>query len=221
MWLVRHLEITRQLILDDLKVVKCCFVPCFPPKYNIVQEMLKLYHRCLSTHLQELATQLEGNEYITLLNWTQTYEGPDLMRNPALDFDLENEGLEPLLPKPLVDDLTNKYLSTIEKNYTEWMNNTINREMKDWSGTNEPEADDAGHYQTTTPVIVFQMIDQHLQVAKTVNQSLVNRVLVISMDHLALFSKQYRTKVAELSESHFKDRRIYKYFTPYMVSTIY
>ena len=43
MWLVRHLEITRQLILDDLKVVKCCFVPCFPPKYNIVQEMLRLW----------------------------------------------------------------------------------------------------------------------------------------------------------------------------------
>lgn len=128
--------------------------------------MVKLYHRCLSTHLQELALALEGNEYITLLNWSQTYEGTDLMMNPALDFHLDSLGLEPLLPKPLVDDLTNKYLATIEKNYTEWMSNTINREMKDWSGTNEPEADDAGHYQTTTPVIVFQMIDQHLQVSE-------------------------------------------------------
>ena len=43
------------------------------------------------------------------------------------------------------------------------MNNTINREMKDWGGKNKPDADDAGHFQTTTPVIVFQMIDQHLQ----------------------------------------------------------
>lgn len=217
MWFVRHLEITRQLILEDLRVVKVCCVPCFPPHYKIVEEMLRLYHRCLSTHLQELATQLEGNEYITLLNWVQVYEGQDLMRHPSLNFDLKAEGLEPLLPKPLVDDLTNRYLATIEKNYKEWMNNTINREMKDWSGTNEPEADDAGHYQTTTPVIVFQMIDQHLQVAKTVNQRLVNRVLIISMDHLTAFAKQYKDAVSKLSKSHFEDRKLYKYFTPYMV----
>lgn len=37
MWLVRHLEVTRQLILEDLKVVKMACVPCFPPHYNIVR----------------------------------------------------------------------------------------------------------------------------------------------------------------------------------------
>lgn len=180
--------------------------------------MLKLEHRCLSAHLQDLARELEGNEYVTLLNWVQLYEGPDLMKHPALDFDLKAEGLEPLLPKPLVDDLTSRYLSTIERNYKEWMNNTINREMKDWGGQNIPEADDAGHYQTTTPVIVFQMIDQHLQVAKTVNQTLVNKVLIISMEHLATFAKQYHDAVHKHAKNHFEDRRQYKYFTPYMIA---
>ena len=218
MWLVRHLEITRQLVLEDLKVVKKACVPCFPPHYDIVHSMLTMYHRCLSTHLQELASGLEGNEYITLLNWVQIYEGSELMSHPDLGFNLKNEGLEPLLPKPLVDDMTSKYLETIKRNYKEWMANTINREMKDWTGANEPEADDAKHYQTTTPVIVFQMIDQHLQVAKTVHQNLVNRVLIISMENLANFAKQYRDAVNKLSGSHFEDRRQYKYFTPYMIA---
>ena len=218
MWLVRHLEITRQLILEDLKVVKKACVPCFPKHYNIVQAMLQLYHRCLSTHLQELASSLEGNEYITLLNWVQIYEGPELMAHPELAFNLKKEGLSPLLPKPLVDDMTSKYLETIKKNYKEWMANTINREMKDWSGSTEPEADDAKHYQTTTPVIVFQMIDQHLQVAKTVDQRLVNRVLIISMENLANFANQYKDAVSKLSASHFEDRQRYKYFTPYMIA---
>jgi exocyst complex component 3 len=162
MWLVLHLEVTRILILDDLRVVKNACVPCFPPHYNIVQEMLHLYHRCLSSHLQELANQLEGNEYVTVLNWVQSYEGPELMGHKDLNFDIKEEGLPPLLPKPVVDDLTNKYLATVEKNYKEWLSNTITREVKDWSSNSPPEADDARHYHTTTPVIVFQMIDQHV-----------------------------------------------------------
>lgn len=166
MWLVRHLEASRRLILEDLRVVKTACIPCFPPEYDIVKQMLQFYHRCLSAHLQELAMQLEGNEYVTLLNWVQKYEGPELLKHPTLNFDLKEEGLEPLLPKPLIDELTNKYLQTIEKNYKEWMNNTINREWKDWSNSNLPETDDSGHYQTTTPVIVFQMIDQHVRISR-------------------------------------------------------
>lgn len=162
MWLVRHLEVSRILILEDLRVVKTACVPCFPPEYNIVKQMLHIYHRSLSAHLQELALQLEGNEYVTLLNWVQKYEGLELMQHPSLNFDLKEEGLEPLLPKQLIDELTNKYLQTIERNYKEWMNNTIGREWKDWGGQSYPETDDAGHYQTTTPVIVYQMIDQHV-----------------------------------------------------------
>ena len=163
MWLVLHLEVTRILFIDDLRVVKNACVQCFPPHYNIVQEMLHLYHRCLSSHLQELvANELEGNEYVTLLNWVHAYEGPELMGHRDLNFDIQSEGLPPLLPKPVVDDLTNKYLATVEKNYKEWLSNTIAREVKDWSSNNQPECDEGRHYHTTTPVIVFQMIDQHV-----------------------------------------------------------
>ncbi|KAI1289385.1 Exocyst complex component 3 [Halotydeus destructor] len=218
MWLVRHLEVTRQLIKEDMRVVKTACVPCFPPHYDIVRSMLELYHRCLSSHLQDCALQLEGNEFVTLLTWVQIYEGPDLMAHPDLGFDLKEEGFEPLLPRPLIDDLTNKYVATIERNYKEWMNNTIVTEMKDWGGSSPPDADDAGHYQTTTPVIVFQMIDEHLQVAKTVHQFFVNRVLIISMEHLATFARQYNDAVGKHSKSHFEDRRQYKYFTPYKIA---
>lgn len=48
LWLVKDLEIMRQLILDDLKVVKSSCIPCFPPEYNILQEYVKMYHRAVS-----------------------------------------------------------------------------------------------------------------------------------------------------------------------------
>lgn len=48
LWLVKDLEIMRQLILEDLKVVKSICIPCFPPHYNILQEFVKMYHRAVS-----------------------------------------------------------------------------------------------------------------------------------------------------------------------------
>ena len=218
MWLVRHLEIIRRLILDDLKVVKYACVNCFPPSYMIVSEMFKLYHKCLSTHLQEVALQLEGNEYVTLLNWAQSYEGSELLGHPDLNFDLKSENLDPLLSNELTDELSNKYLQTIDKNYKDWMGNTINRETKDWYGNTCPDTDDNKHYQTTTPLIVFSMIDQHLEVAKTVSSNLVSKVLIISLDHLTSFAKQYREAIAHFSRVHFEDRVKYKYFTSYMIA---
>lgn len=48
MWLVRYLEVMRQLILQDLLVVKSLCVPCFPPSYKILNCYVSMYHRCLS-----------------------------------------------------------------------------------------------------------------------------------------------------------------------------
>lgn len=49
LWLVRYLELTRQLILEDLRVVKTLCVPCFPPHYDIVNKYVNMYHTCLSS----------------------------------------------------------------------------------------------------------------------------------------------------------------------------
>src|SRR5699024_6321908 len=62
----------------------------------------------------------------------------------------------------IVEEVTGKYLQTVEKNYREWLANTIRHESKDWDSNHIPESNNSGHYQTTTPVIVFQMIDQHV-----------------------------------------------------------
>ncbi|XP_013114541.2 spermine oxidase isoform X1 [Stomoxys calcitrans] len=51
MWLVRVLEILRQNILVDLRVVKSLCVPCFPPHYNIFEEYVKMYHESLSNYI--------------------------------------------------------------------------------------------------------------------------------------------------------------------------
>lgn len=51
MWLVRDLEITRQFILEDLRVVKSLCVPCFPPHYDIFNEYVRMYHTMLAKYV--------------------------------------------------------------------------------------------------------------------------------------------------------------------------
>lgn len=217
-WLVRHLEVTRLMMLEDLRVVKVACVQCFPPSYNISHEMLKLYHKCLRSHLLDVSHHLDGNEYVHLLNWVQSYPGKDLLGHPTLCIDLEKENLDPLLPESNKQELTDKYFATIEKNYREWMSNTINREERDWSSSELPEMDNDGHYHTTTPVFIFQMIDQHLKVAETVNQSLQDRILALSIDQLTKFAQQYKDTIEKYCKIHFSDRGRYPFFTPYMVA---
>lgn len=54
LWLIRYLELTRQLILEDLRVVKTLCVPCFPPHYDIVNKYVNMYHTCLSSSVSFL-----------------------------------------------------------------------------------------------------------------------------------------------------------------------
>lgn len=48
LWLIRNLELLRQFILEDLRVVRSLCTPCFPPHYDIFNEYVKMYHSALS-----------------------------------------------------------------------------------------------------------------------------------------------------------------------------
>lgn len=57
----------------------------------------------------------------------------------------------------------------MEKNYTEWMQKSVISEKQDWYSPNQPEKSGIDNYlRTATPVIIFEMIDQNLQVTKTI-----------------------------------------------------
>ena len=51
MWLVRHLELIRQITLKDLRIAKSLCQPAFPPHYNILEHFLELYHEALSNRV--------------------------------------------------------------------------------------------------------------------------------------------------------------------------
>lgn len=105
MWLVRHLEVTRMLIIEDLRVVKTLCAPCFPPHWDIVNQFFQKYHMSISKHLEEvIAAGLIGNEFVTLLSWVlQTYPGPELLRH--VDINIEPSSLGPILSDDTIEKL--------------------------------------------------------------------------------------------------------------------
>ncbi|KAK3088320.1 hypothetical protein FSP39_017467 [Pinctada imbricata] len=217
MWLVRHLEVTRQLMLEDLKVVKQMLPPIFPPHYNIVKTYVHMYHKALSIHLRELISNgLEGNEMVTLLQWVGIYYSPELMKNPALDFDTKELG--PLLENNEIDELQNLYLKNMRHNVMEWTKNSLTQDQKDWHRNEHPDADGDGYYSTSLPVIIFQMMEQNLQVAQMIGEDLVKKVLELFADELNLFAKDFESAIHGYKERHLLDRSEPKFFLHYMIA---
>ncbi|KAG1665256.1 Exocyst complex component 3 [Nymphon striatum] len=190
MWLVLHLETLRLLIIDDLKIVKKMCMPCFPPHYNIFDKFVQMYHNTLSKRLLELSKKLEGNEYASMLAWVNIYKEPEIMGDPDLNIDVST--LSPLLDNFTVNGMIDHYCTTIKNNFRSWMENTLRTDFQDWVKDVEPEETSDGYFHTPVPVILFQMIDQHLQLVKTVNNDLVNRVLDLSMKEIAIINNCLR-----------------------------
>lgn len=219
-WLITHLELIRQLILEDLRVVKTLCVPCFPPRYNIIHEYIKMYHHCLSSHLQEIIQNgLEGNEYVSVLSWVhKTYFSDELLSHPDLmQFTAKLEQENPLLPKEVLHQLQNEYLSNMEKNYAEWMKNTLNSEKQEWFSSTEPQV---SHTSGTGPIIIFQMIDQNLQVTKTVSDQLTFEALKRGIDHIIRYGGSYKDEILEFKNMYFNDRKQVPFFTHHMITVV-
>ncbi|EDW02368.1 exocyst complex component 3 [Drosophila grimshawi] len=220
LWLVRDLEILRQIILEDLRVVKSLCVPCFPPHYDIFNEYVKFYHDGLSSYLDNIVKSgLQGNEYVSMLAWVMhTYPGADLMSHADLNVDVLKLP-HPLLHPEHLKSLEDEYLQNMERNYQDWMKKTVDSEKQEWYSEMLPDQRDH-YYNSAGPVIIFEMIDQHLQVTNTIHQELTFKALVLSIQQVELFGQTYLKNVIELKEHHFRNRDQIKYFTHYIITIV-
>lgn len=220
LWLVRYLELSRQFILEDLRVVKTLCGPCFPPSYDIVNKFVHMYHRSLSSHLEEIISNgLEGNEYVSMLSWIKgTYFGPELMMHPDLNIDIASVG--PLLKPHIINKLQQNYLDSMESNYKDWMQKTLETEKQEWYSEVSPVESVNYNYQTAAPVIIFRMIHENLDVTKTIGPDLTQKALALGMEQVKFFGKLYRDAIVELNKKRSDHRNQVPYFTHHMIAVL-
>lgn len=156
LWLVRDLEIARQFILDDLRVVKQCCVPCFPPEYEIFTEYVKMYHNALSKHVNNenaviyvgtflvlliiiyakilvISSQLEeiiqsGLEGNEYVSLLSWVmnEYPGAKLMGHPDLQVDLSGMEPLINSELLKELENEYLKVNSAKFRQKKNANMN-----------------------------------------------------------------------------------------------
>ncbi|XP_073949311.1 exocyst complex component 3-like [Choristoneura fumiferana] len=180
-----------------------------------------MYHTCLSSSLQDVVDSgLEGNEYVTLLSWVlNTYPGIELMGSSELNIDVST--LPPLLSEESLQKLQDEYLQKMESNYMEWMEKTLEAERAEWGGARAPDVEPHSRaYHTHAPVIVFQMIDQNLQVTETISKEITFKALMLSIEQVTRYGNMYREGVLQFKNSHFADRSRVVYFTHHMITIV-
>uniref|UniRef100_A0A8D0F7N4 Exocyst complex component 3 like 1 n=1 Tax=Strix occidentalis caurina TaxID=311401 RepID=A0A8D0F7N4_STROC len=188
--LARHLTALQKDIVSELRVVKDLMVQCVPAHYNILSVCTATYHQALTSHLQDILREdLDKQALFLLLEWTlRVYHSPEMMGHPDLLPEVDVSALGPLMSPELVDQTERKYVVKVKvSDVLEWMQRTLEVEFKEWFREEEPETDHQGFFQSALPVIVMQMLNENIQVASLITDSLQQKIYNMALEELEAF----------------------------------
>ena len=154
---------------QDIIRIESDVVPCFPPDYEIYSLYLREYHKALNTVVKKIATlKSDASVLLTLYEWLKEYKAnmkelnipPELLDPPLLD------GKE----QSLIED----YVRLIILKLDEWSANLMKTEVAEFVKRDEsPELDNDGLYGTQGGIILFQMVNQQIDLATESGQGAI------------------------------------------------
>lgn len=156
-------------IYQDIMRVEEDIVPCFPPSYEIYNLYVREYHRALNETIQKIMSEEpDASVLLTLYQWVKEY------KKSMKELNVPSELLEP----PLLDGneqvLIEDYLKLIIKKLEEWTDNLMKTEIETFTKREEPpEIDSDGLYGMQGAVILFQMVNQQVDLAMDSGQGLI------------------------------------------------
>ncbi|NXP51906.1 EX3L1 protein, partial [Heliornis fulica] len=220
--LAGHLAALQKAVVSELRVVKDLMVQCVPAHYNILSVCTATYHQALSGHLQDILREdLDKQALFLLLEWALcVYHSPEVMGHPDLLPEVDVSALGPLMSPELVDQTERKYVVKVKASVLEWMQRTLEVEFKEWFREEEPETDHQGFFQSALPVIVMQMLNENIQVASLISDSLQQKVYNMALEELEAFLGRLREALVQCGKEHQKDRTIPKYYVSYLLAML-
>lgn len=156
-------------IYQDLIRIEKDVIPCFPADYDIYSLYVREYHKALNVVVKKIAAaKLDASVMLALHEWLKEYKqsmnelniSPDLLEPPLMD------GKE----QSLIED----YLQLIVSKLDEWSTNLMKTEISEFTKREEPpEVDSDGLYGTQGAVILFQMVNQQVDLAAESGQGAI------------------------------------------------
>ncbi|NXQ23327.1 EX3L1 protein, partial [Alaudala cheleensis] len=220
--LAKHLAGLQKDIVSELRVVKDLMVQCVPAHYNILSVCTATYHQALSSHLQEILREdLDKQGLFLLLEWAlRVYHSPEMMGHPDLLPEVDVSALEPLMSSELVDQTERRYVMKVKASVFEWMQRTLEVEFKEWFREEEPETDHQGFFQSALPAIVMQMLNENIQVASLITDSLQQKIYNMALEELEAFLGRLREALVQCGKEHQQDRAVPKHYISHLLAVL-
>uniref|UniRef100_A0A8C5X4Y0 Exocyst complex component 3 like 1 n=1 Tax=Malurus cyaneus samueli TaxID=2593467 RepID=A0A8C5X4Y0_9PASS len=225
--LARHLAALQKDIVSELRVVKDLMVQCVPAHYNILSVCTATFHQALTSHLQEILREdLDKQGLFLLLEWAlRVYHSPEMMGHPDLLPEVDVSGLGPLMSPELVDQTERRYVVKVKvSDVFEWMQRTLEVEFKEWFREEEPETDHQGFFQSALPAIVMQMLNENIQVASLITDSLQQKIYNMALEELEAFLGRSvspsHLSLVQYGQEHQQDRAVPKYYISYLLAVL-
>ncbi|GLB41772.1 putative exocyst complex component Sec6 [Lyophyllum shimeji] len=156
-------------IYQDIIRIEEDVVPCFPQEYEIYSLYIREYHRALNGTVKTLAASSpEASVLLTLFEWLKEY------KQNMKELNVPPELLEPPLLDGKEQSLIEDYLQLIVKKLDEWSANLMKTEIAEFTKREEPpEVDSDGLYGMQGAVILFQMVNQQVDLATESGQGAI------------------------------------------------
>ncbi|XP_036423986.1 exocyst complex component 3-like protein [Colossoma macropomum] len=205
--LAGHLSALQHSIMSDLATVRNLLEQCVPPHYQLTKAYLHACHRCLQTHLSQIiGWELQSGEIFAVLNWVlHIYNSSEMMGDPALAAYLDQDELGPLISQEGLEQLQNKYVQSVRKSVSEWMQKALEVELTDWQRDQEPDIDHEGCYHTSLPTIITQMLEENARVALMIGESLRDQTIQMGLYEMENLLSRFRDAIVEFGKEHRKD----------------
>jgi len=155
-------------IIDDLTLVHDELIPRFPKNYTIFNYFMLEYHRHVKNVMDKIIADVsDTGAILMILRWVQEY-----YTDMSTRLGVTEDSLEPQLLDGKEDKLINDYLSLNHQKSVEWVTNIMSSGIKRFSEREEPpEINPNGNYNLSLSVILFQIINQQINLAKSSNRS--------------------------------------------------
>ncbi|TFK39982.1 exocyst complex component sec6 [Crucibulum laeve] len=156
-------------IYQDLIRIEEDVVPCFPAEYDIYSLYVREYHKALNTTVKKIAgSKPDAKVLLTLYEWLKEY------KKNMKELNIPPELLEPPLLDGKEQSLIEDYLHVIIQKLDEWTMNLMKTEISEFTKREEPpELDSDGMYGTQGAVILFQMVNQQIDLATESGQGAI------------------------------------------------
>ena len=158
-----------QWLYRDILRVESEVVPCFPADYDIYSVYIREYHKALNVVVHKIAkAKSDASVLLALYEWLKEYK--DNMK----ELKVTPELLDPPLLDGKEQSLIEDYVQLIIRKLDEWSSNLMKTEILEFTKREEaPELDSDNIYSMQVGVILFQMVNQQVDLAADSGQGAI------------------------------------------------